>query len=92
MLCRCKRQCFTRVPAGVRDTIFAAFYREFETKAMQDSHLAGLIHMQPVKQRRPRVLLVTPDGDYEEGVAPNAASFSYTIRHGEAQIQVRLQL
>lgn len=59
---------------------------------MQDFHLAGLIHMQPIKQHRLHVLLVTPDGDEEVTAESNAASFYYTIRHGDAQIQARLPL
>ncbi|KAF5278952.1 hypothetical protein FQA39_LY05630 [Lamprigera yunnana] len=52
--CQCKRlKCFTIIAENTRNEILNRFY-SIPTKNLQDSHLAGLIKMSPVKQRRSR--------------------------------------
>jgi hypothetical protein len=85
---RCKKECFARVPEDVRDTVFATFYRDFETKNSQDAHLAGLIVVREIQRRRPRKTAVNPTTGVVESVSPNKSSFTYYIRKDGLRIKV----
>lgn len=74
----------------MRKHIFHQFYNEFTSRDEQNSHLTGLINVEGVHYRRPRVVIVDgeDDDDLIEGVNPNSASFYYKLRYHENEFRV----
>ncbi|CAH0558801.1 unnamed protein product [Brassicogethes aeneus] len=87
--CRCARfKCFTVLSEQERQNVLTEFYK-IQSKNLQDSHLCGLIRVDPIKQRRSRKsnrrsLVQYSDSSEEEYARPNdyahAAAYRYKIR------------
>lgn len=81
---RCKRlRCFQSINHDARNEIFTTFYG-MDSKDDQDSHLAGLISIQPIKQKRPRNAAGEVHKDH-------VCAFTYKIRYGGQEKAVCLQ-
>nr|CAH7736187.1 unnamed protein product [Callosobruchus chinensis] len=86
--CRCARfKCFNVLSIEERQSIFQEFYG-IKSKNLQDSHLCGLITLQPVKQRRSRkiranrVLVEYSDSEDDQTLPSyeHAGFYSYRVR------------
>ena len=92
---RCARlRCFENVDVEMRQKLFDRYY-SLPNHDEQAAFLAGLISVQPVVQRRPRVTMVVvgDEGDLHEethSVNPNVATFFYKVRHGDTEIPVSI--
>lgn len=83
---RCKRfKCFNITSNEERDIIFKSFY-EIPSKNLQDSHLAGLISINNIKQRRSRKIIETCNSSDSDGEAMlpgnyhHIAAYQYKVR------------
>lgn len=71
--CRCKRfKCFSKIRETERRKILG-YFNQLETSDEQNSHLAGLITVVPVKRRRPRCAEIDVSRF-------NDASYAYRVR------------